>query len=201
MQIWLLRHGTTEYNRNKCYQGRLDAPLSEEGRAELVQAPFAPQTVYVTPLMRTVQTAQCLFPTAQYTVIEDFREMDFGVFEGRSYRDMEHDAQYRAWVDGGCVDRCPEGESMAELSARTGAAFEMLVQEALERGETSLVIVAHGGTQMALMSRYVRPQKRFYEWMSPNAGGYVLELHAAVWQRERTMTYVRTVQFTKGGEA
>ena len=34
---------------------------------------------------------------------------------------MEHDAAYRAWVDGGCAGRCPGGEDRAEYTARVCA--------------------------------------------------------------------------------
>ena len=53
MLIYLLRHGQTEYNAQKRYQGQRDIPLSAAGIAQLRQADFAPEVVYVTPLKRT----------------------------------------------------------------------------------------------------------------------------------------------------
>ena len=47
MKVWLLRHGRTAYNREQRYQGLRDIPLSPEGEAELRQADFAPETVWV----------------------------------------------------------------------------------------------------------------------------------------------------------
>lgn len=198
MQIWLLRHGKTQYNAEKRYQGVSDIPLSKDGRNELVRAEIQLKTVYITPLVRTRQTAEILFPDAELVVSDGLREMDFGDFEGRSYIEMEDDAAYRAWVDGGCRGQCPNGESMSELSERTCRAFEMLMLEAIEKG-SDLAIVAHGGTQMAIMERYAEPKKSFYEWMSPNAGGFVLEADADMLQSDRRLMYKRTVQYTKGG--
>ena len=49
MNIYLLRHGETEYNKQKRYQGTLDIPLSAEGLARLQKAPISPRVVYISP--------------------------------------------------------------------------------------------------------------------------------------------------------
>ena len=61
MDIYLLRHGKTSYNAEKRYLGRSDVSLSAKGLAELIPAGFSPQTVYVSPLRRTWETARALF--------------------------------------------------------------------------------------------------------------------------------------------
>ena len=70
MLIYFLRHGLTEYNAEKRYQGQRDIPLSAAGRAMLRKADIEPQTVYITPLCRTRQTAEVLFPTAKLVVVD-----------------------------------------------------------------------------------------------------------------------------------
>ena len=60
MLIYLLRHGLTAYNAEKRYQGQRDIPLCPAGRAQLRQADLRPETVYITPLCRTRQTAGVL---------------------------------------------------------------------------------------------------------------------------------------------
>ena len=156
MTVWLIRHGRTAWNDTGRYQGQTDLPLSNEGTAELVRADFSPKTVYVTPLRRTQETAKILFPDARQVVLDDLREMDFGAFEGRTYIEMENDADYRAWVEGKCRGRCPGGESRDEFAARVCAAFEELMDES----EDDVVIVAHGGTQMSVMERFAVPRSR-----------------------------------------
>ena len=69
MLIYFLRHGLTEYNAEKRYQGQRDIPLSAAGRAMLRKADIEPKTVYITPLCRTRQTAEVLFPTAKLVVL------------------------------------------------------------------------------------------------------------------------------------
>lgn len=193
--IYLLRHGETAYNAEKRYQGVRDIPLSDAGRAKLRRADFSPRTVYVSPLCRARESASILFPTAAQTVVPGLREMCFGAFEGRNYEEMEHDPAYRAWVDGGCMGRCPGGESRAEFSERVCAAFERLADAAVRVGENTLVIAAHGGTQMAVLERYAVPRRDYYAWCAPNGGGYIL--CADRWQSEKTLELVREVRYEK----
>ena len=74
MKVYLLRHGQTEYNVDKRYQGTRDIPLSEKGRAALRRADIEPDTVYVSPLCRAVDTARVLFPAARLVPVHDLRD-------------------------------------------------------------------------------------------------------------------------------
>ena len=85
---------------------------------------------------------------------------------------------------------------MAGFSARTCAAFEALVDQTYEAGVELLAIVAHGGTQMAVMERFVLPHKDYFSWRGPLGGGFVLD--AARWRKERVLTLLDTVQYTRG---
>ena len=174
MQVTLIRHGQTAGNVLHRYIGRTDEPLSEEGAALAAAKGSDPelQTVYVTPLRRTQQTAAILFPSARQIIVDDLREMDFGDFEGRSFSEMEHDTAYRAWVEGGCLESCPNGEGRAEFSQRVCAAFANLVADAAARGEESVTFVVHGGTIMAIMERFARPCKDYYSYAVQNCNGY-----------------------------
>ena len=197
MKIYLLRHGVTEYNTQKRYQGQRDIPLSTKGRAMLRRADFDPEVVYVSPLTRARQTAKILFPEARQVVVPDLREMNFGTFEGRNYIEMEQDPDYLAWVASNCESTCPDGERKEDFSARVCAAFAHLVDQAFAEGKDQLVILAHGGTQMASMERYALPRKTYHEWCGPNAGGFVLEGDADTWQKEHHLQCLGTVQYTR----
>ena len=195
MLIYLLRHGQTEYNAQKRYQGQRDIPLSPEGAAQLRRADFDPDVVYVSTLQRTSQTARILFPEAKLVPVDGLKEMCFGSFEGRNYIEMEHDPDYLAWVAANCESPCPDGETKAVFSERVCRAFAALVDKALADGEETLVILAHGGTQMAAMERYALPHADYYHWCAPNAGGYVLD--AGDWAKQRVLHLLKTVQYTK----
>lgn len=197
MTIWLLRHGRTRYNDERRYQGQLDIPLSPEGAAELTAADLAPETVYVSPLRRSQQTAQIIFSTARQVVVDDFSEMDFGVFDGRTADEMAEDADYRAWVDGNCTAQCPGGESRAAFCERSCAAFERLLEEKRKEQAEDLVIVAHGGTLRAVMERFALPEQDYFDWMSGNGGGYRLELDETLWREQRKLRLAECVRFVR----
>ena len=186
MRALLIRHGKTQGNSERRYIGVTDEPLSDEGRAEVerVRPDSSLKLVYVSPLLRARQTASILFPQAEQRVIPDLRETDFGVFEGRSADEMFDDADYREWVDGMCLGTCPGGESRAEFSERACSAFlsildmEQRITPEKKRGSDSedLIIVSHGGTQMAILERWGRPARDYYDWQRPCGCGWKLSL-------------------------
>lgn len=194
MNIWLLRHGRTQFNDERRYQGQLDIPLSPSGEAELTQAEFRPTCVYVSPLCRSQQTAGIVFPGARQIVIDDFAEMDFGVFDGRTADEMADDPAYRAWVDGDCTAQCPGGESRAAFCDRSCAAFARLLEQ---HRDEEVVIVAHGGTLRAVMERYALPEKDYFDWMSGNGGGYRLTYDEALWREKHKLRLAERVRFVR----
>ena len=120
MQIYLLRHGQTEYNAQHRYQGQQDIPLSAAGRAQLRPAGFMPDVAYVSPLIRARQTAEIFFPGCPQIIVQDLREMCFGSFEGRHYIHIEHDPT-----------TLPGWKPTRLLPARMGSAFRIFVTAAV----------------------------------------------------------------------
>lgn len=193
MIVELIRHGATELSERRCYQGRLDTPLSEAGKNSLKASTDKHNVVYITNKRRTAETAALLFPEAEQRVVAGLREIDFGAFEGKNYLDMENDAEYRAWVEGGCWGRCPGGESRSEFSARVCDTFSALVESALAEGRKEVLIVAHGGTQMAVLERWGEPKKAYYAWCSAPGAGWRLD--TVSWPE--SLRVLGTVDYTK----
>lgn len=194
MKVFLVRHGETALKSSGAYQGWIDEPLSEAGRKALgfgTLVNLAPRPpagwVYVSPLCRARETAALVLPYCRQVVVEDLKEMNFGDFEGRTPNEMKDDPAYRAWVESGCLDRCPNGETKAEFNARTCAAVSALIDQALRRGDEELFLVAHGGTQMAVMETFVDPTKPFYTWLLDCGKGYILD--TALWERSRRLVW------------
>ena len=173
MKVWLIRHGMTRLGEEHRYQGSLDESLSEAGRAALRTAEHYPRHVFVSPAKRARETAEILFPEAEQIVCPDLREMDFGLFEGRGWWEMESDPAYLAWIESECRDRCPGGEDRETFSGRVCAAFERILLRAGQEDE--IVLVAHGGIQMAILERYGTPERDYYRWQSPCGCGWELE--------------------------
>lgn len=199
MNVYLIRHGKTEHNQNKAYQGKTDSPLSNEGKAELRQAEEVhPDRVFVTKYRRTAETASILFPGVPQVVVPGLEEMDFGDFEGRSYLDMEHDPDYRAWVDSRCTLPIPNGESLDGFTARVCKALDALLDDCIANEKETVVIVAHGGTEMAVMSSYAVPKLDYFSSLTPNGCGYLLEVSPKTWHDNRELRFIKQVSYLKG---
>ncbi|MCH5339887.1 MAG: histidine phosphatase family protein [Acetatifactor sp.] len=143
MKILFLRHGATAGNEMRRYIGRTDEPLSPQGIRQAEAAGKIPvlSLVYVTPLLRTRQTAEIMFPNARQVTVEDLREMDFGDFEGKNAQEMESDRLYRDWVDGNCMGQCPGGESRDAFADRVQTAFERTVIFHMSSGMDSTAVL------------------------------------------------------------
>ena len=167
--LYLIRHGQTAYNAARRYQGQADIPLTEEARAGLGRAKLSPEKVFVSPLSRCRETAGILFPDARQVAVPDLMEIDFGIFDGRTADEMEADPDYRAWVEGGCEGVCPGGESRKMFTDRVEKAIFRIL-EAAEPGKP-VVIVAHGGVQMAFLDKYGPGDRPYYMWQTPPGQG------------------------------
>lgn len=183
MEVLLLRHGETAGNLAGRYIGRTDEPLHETARRRLREAKPVDgiATVLVSPLQRAVETARLLFPEGVLTECADLREFDFGDFEGRTAEEMKDDPAYRQWVNNGCTGPCPRGESLADFLERTGTAFDLAVRTSILQKERRLFVVAHGGSIMAIMSRYAKPPRPFFKWHLRHCCGYRVRLDPANW--------------------
>ena len=112
---------------------------------------------------------------------------------------METDPEYQAWVKANWESPCPDGERKTDFSDRICRTVAELIDKALAAGEERLVILAHGGTQMAAMERFAVPHRDYYAWCGPNAGGFVLD--AKDWTEKHLLYLVKTVQYTKESRA
>jgi alpha-ribazole phosphatase len=190
MEVLLVRHGKTAGNLLRRYIGRTDEPLCPEGieHAHATGRDGKVTSVYVSPMKRALETAVIKFPNAGHIICADLREMDFGNFEGRSADDMINDEVYRQWVDSSCTLPCPGGEQMADFNDRVCKAFDTIIRESIDRMEQRVVLVAHGGTLMAILDRYAVPRREYYEWYVGNCGGYRAHLDEAAWSEAPALT-------------
>ena len=173
MKLILIRHGLTEGNLKKLYYGSTDLPLSPAGRAALRRQEMpAPGTRFITSGMRRCnETLEALFGTVPYEIEPDFREIDFGDFEMKSYEMLKDDPAYQAWLTGDNEKNVPpNGESGEHMTRRALAAFARV-----QKAGRAAVIVTHGGVIAAIMAYLFPEGKNRYEWQSPNGGGYVIE--------------------------
>ena len=173
MSVILIRHGMTAGNREGRYIGcRTDEPLSPTGAEALKTRVYpAASRLYVSPLRRCLETARLIYPDLTPVEIADFRECDFGAFEGKNYAELQSDPRYQAWIDSGGALPFPDGESRADFARRCVRAFSALPD--LWRQDTALI--AHGGTLMAIMAAYALPRREYFDYQVKNGNGFILE--------------------------
>ena len=175
----LIRHGATKANMEHRYLGKTDEVLSKEGEMQLFEYKkkgFFPNIDYLfcSPMKRCVQTAEILFPELKPVEIEAWKEMDFGVFEGKNYLELQGDKRYQEWIDSNGTLPFPEGESREEFISRCDKGFRRMIEKLKpikEERHKTVGIVVHGGTIMALLSKYGKGD--YYDYQVPNGKGFV----------------------------
>lgn len=186
IKIYLIRHGQTPGNKLSRYIGTTDEPLSEEGRAFLEKLDYPmPDTLYVSPLLRCVETAEILFPEKEMHIIEELSECDFGEFENKNYKELSGNENYQKWIDSNGTLPFPGGESREDFKRRSLNGFQKAVAQCIREQVNIVVLVIHGGTIMNIMEEYADRQRPFYEWHVKNGGGYQVELDPSDWQTDR----------------
>jgi alpha-ribazole phosphatase len=154
----LIRHADpAEEARGRCY-GTTDIGLSPRGERRarhlavmLRRVPI--DAVYTSPTCRAVDTAAALAAAHDLTPIEldDLRELDFGVYEGRRYDEIaaEDPALFRAWMLTPTQVRFPGGESYAQLRRRALAASGQLRRR---HPSGTFAVISHGGVIRAILA-------------------------------------------------
>ena len=179
-RLVLLRHGRTEGNTRHLYYGNTDLPLLEESIDALKQN--AARGVYPAPegwrfvtsgMLRANQTLRAIYGDVPFTVISGLREVDFGIFEMKSYEELKDTPAYQAWLAGDWYGNVPPGgESFAASEARILRAFA-----ALRKQPDDTIAVCHGGTILTIMAKlFPEDLKNSYEWQPEPGFGYQIDL-------------------------
>jgi probable phosphoglycerate mutase len=180
VELWLCRHGETDWNAARRIQGQLDVPLNALGQAQAKKLAQALANhdfdeVVSSPLGRAHQTAVPLAQTLSLPVVLDsaFAERHFGDLQGRSFDDMASiDPQAAAHWQARTPEFCPPGgESLLMLRDRVEKGLCGLAQRALSSGATRVICFTHGGV-LDMVYRIaqgidISPPR---EWGIPNAG-------------------------------
>lgn len=154
--LLLIRHGQTEWNRLRKWQGHADIPLNATGRQQaqaLAQrlSTWHIDVMYASPLQRAHETAQIVAAPHQLTIHVDsvWQERDAGLFSGMTGEDIKRDYPEKyAEMQGGLMNPI-NGESNEALLQRIVPAYERVVAQ--HKGEV-VAIVSHGGSLAALVT-------------------------------------------------
>ena len=194
----LIRHGATRANQEHRYLGRVDEALSEEGKKELVEYKTKQEyplvdCLYTSSMKRCVQTAEILYSDLKPMEIEEWGEMDFGAFEGKNYIELKDDERYQAWIDSNGTLPFPEGESREEFILRCEKGFQRVLKELAHEKDRkqpkTIGMIVHGGTIMALLSRYCGGD--YFDYQVKNGKGYICTIN--IWTDKTEITELRKI--------
>jgi broad specificity phosphatase PhoE len=152
-RFFIVRHGQSEGNAQRLFQGRLDLPLDEAGRAQARSAGawLAAQgidAILSSPLARAAETARIAARACgldQPRLDPRFAELDTGIFTGLSFaQSRELYPREFAAFEGLSWEAVPEAEKAETLYSRAMEAWELLRAEA-EGGRSAIVCFSHGG--------------------------------------------------------
>lgn len=189
-EIHFIRHGITSENLQGAYIGSTDVPLSANGTQALINMektldyPGTP-LLFSSPLLRCIQTCNILYPKLIPTVIGDFSECSFGDWECKTAAELSGDPRFLEWLANSQATTPPNGESGENFTRRICYAFENLVKKLMTSGETTAVVVTHGGVIMTLLSVYGLPHSSPYNWKMDNGYGYSVRINPGLWMRDR----------------
>jgi len=150
-ELWLIRHGETEWSASGAHTGRTDIPLTAAGRQQagavgryLAGKKFA--LVLQSPLQRARETCRLAGYEGAAEVDANLREWDYGDYEGRSTPDIQREVPgWSLWRDGPC-----DGETIAQVGARADA---VIARAAAAGGDVALF--AHGHLLRILTARWL----------------------------------------------
>ena len=168
-EMLLVRHGESTANAKGIWQGQMEFPLSERGRAQaslaghgLSSEPF--EGLYSSPLSRAFETAEIIRDRAgfagQVVPVDGLSERNGGILEGQTWAEQEQ--RYPELAKKFLA--IPEEERWALVGAETDeeviARFEEALSSirALHPCGTRIVVVSHGGVMRAFLRKHFGPE-------------------------------------------
>lgn len=174
MHLYIMRHGETDDNTRRVLQGQKDNPLNENGKKQAIEAGeelrgIVFDRIYVSPLIRAVQTAELATGRnrSEFITEERIKEIGFGVLEGSCSDDVK--PPYDNFFKNPACYAAPEGgESLIELSERTREFLEEI--KGTLQGK-NVLLVSHGAAIHAIINQIKKqPIEHFWDMRLGNCG-------------------------------
>ena len=159
LRIVLVRHGETDWNRARRFQGRHGPGLNKMGRAQAEALAFTLreeplQAIHSSPLARAMETAKAINRYHQVSLEQSsgLMEMDLGDFEGLQLEDLtrEHPDFFKQWSEDPASVRIPNGETLQDVQERAWAVVEEIVR-ACSGG--SVLLCAHNFVNLTILCK------------------------------------------------
>lgn len=164
-RLLLVRHGETDWNRDKRFQGQMDIPLNENGYAQAAGAAEYLKDVSLTraitsPLLRPKQTAESILTHhagLDLELMEGLKEISHGLWEGKLEEEIEVDyaTELQDWKVAPETVQMPDGENLQDVWTRSATAWEAIARSTpvAQPGEPlpTVLVVAHDAVNKAIL--------------------------------------------------
>ena len=161
MNLYLVRHGETEWNRDGRAQGRADIPLNDAGIAQSRAladhfGPLSVTAVMSSSSRRAVLTAETIASShgLSVTAEDDLRELDFGGLDGAPLREMRElfPDFFEHWTRDPATAQFPDGgETLQQLQDRAWAVVESIARS--HEPQDNVIVVSHAFALYSVMCR------------------------------------------------
>jgi len=158
-RLLLVRHGETQWNREKRFQGWNDIPLNETGRQQSQNAGEFLKDLQIdfavtSPMLRPKETAEIILqhhPQVQLQLSEGLKEISHGLWEGKLEPEIEKGfpGQLEQWKTAPATVQMPEGENLQQVWERGMAAWNEVVKSAPPNSIG--LVVAHDAIDKAVL--------------------------------------------------
>lgn len=181
MLVYLVRHGETDWNKEKKFQGHADIPLNEKGLQQAERASFYLankniSAVYSSDLMRASKTGEIIARLHGLQVIKDqrLREINFGVWEGLDFNNIytQYRKEFDEWYRDTFNSTIPGGDSIKKVLQNILSFFEDLSKE----GWQEVVVATHGGVIKSLLWHIKRERGALWDRGIPPGSITILNL-------------------------
>ena len=196
MHLYIIRHGETNWNKEKRMQGKCDVPLNEEGIRLAKETANGMKDIHIdlcisSPLKRAATTAELVLEGRNVPIHFDERleEIGFGDWEGEcivnstlippDFRTMFHEDPLHCIVP-------PNGESFSDCLQRTKNLFDELCEN-VSYQDKSILISSHGAASRCFLANFLKKDTNLWRGCIPkncavtvaeikNKKGYITEL-------------------------
>lgn len=175
--IYFIRHGQTKYNVEGRFVGSTDLPLTENGRKNIYDLwherskHIDKEVIYSSPMKRCIETAHIIFPDEHLEIIKNMREMNFGVFEGKTHDELMDMQAYRNFRATSGKEKIPHGESGIEFGMRVLKGFFEMIGHMNKNSYETAALICHGGVIMAIFSMLCEESDDIYYYHRDNGQG------------------------------
>ncbi|MCT4617777.1 MAG: alpha-ribazole phosphatase [Marinisporobacter sp.] len=183
MKLIFVRHGETEHNHKGLYCGWNDLDLTEKGRvqAEEVCEKLREKDldlIITSDLNRTIQTARIINEchNIKITLEENLREMNFGLWEGLSYKEIKekYKKELNEWEKDWVYYAPPSGESVKNMCERVTSAVDKIVKQHQNK---NILIVSHAGCIRAILAYLIgNGIEDYWKYKIENCGIITIEM-------------------------